>query len=103
MPRHKKKPASLLNPDIILPEAEFRALRGKNTGWLDYESWVEGGQVQPYEHDRLQIQVDWVGDLEELVRTNDELDQKDHEAMYLEDYPDSMPDLEDTSSTGVLV
>ena len=31
---------------------------------------------------------------------NDEVDQKDHESMYLDDYPDSMLDLEDTTSTG---
>ena len=56
-------------------------------------------KVKLYEYDRLQTWVDWVGDPEELVRTNDEVDQKDHEAMYLEDYLDSMPDLEDNSST----
>ena len=31
---------------------------------------------------------------------NDEVDQKDHESMYLDDYLDSMLDLEDTTSTG---
>ena len=31
---------------------------------------------------------------------NDEVDQKDHKSMYLDDYLDSMPDLEDTTSTG---
>ena len=31
------------------------------------------------------------------------MDQKDHEEMYLEDYPDDVPDLEDTSSVEVLV
>ena len=67
VPRHKKTPTSLLNPEIILPEAEFWALRGKNTGWLDDESWAEGEQVQPYEYDRLQTRVDWVGDPEELA------------------------------------
>ena len=102
-PRHKRNPTSLLNPEIILPEAEFQSFQGENTGWLDDKSWAEGEQVKPYEYNRLQTRVDWVGDLEELVRTNDEVDQKDHEAMYLEDYPDSMPDLEDTSSTGAPV
>ena len=31
------------------------------------------------------------------------MDRKDHEEMYLEDYPDDVPDLEDTSSIEVLV
>ena len=31
------------------------------------------------------------------------MDWKDHEEMYLEDYPDDVPDLEDTSSVEVLV
>ena len=36
--RHKRTPTSLLNPEIILPEAAFRAFQGKDTGWLDEES-----------------------------------------------------------------
>ena len=64
--RHKKTPTSMLNPETILPEAEFRAFCGKNTGWLDDESWAEE-QVQSYEHDHLQTRVDWVSDPEELT------------------------------------
>ena len=101
--RHKRTPTSLLNPEIILLEAAFRSFRGKNTGWLDEDSWAEGEKVKPYEHDQLQTQVDWCGNLEELVRTNDAVDQKDHESMYLEDYPEDMPDLEETMSTGTSV
>ena len=37
------------------------------------------------------------------MRTNDAVDQKDHESMYLEDYPEDMPDLEETMSTGTFV
>ena len=59
--------------------------------------------MEPYEHDQLQTRVDWCGDLEELVRTNDAVDQKDHESMYLEDYPEDMPDLEETMSTGTSI
>ena len=33
-PRHKKTPASLLNPEIILPEADFQALQGQDAGWI---------------------------------------------------------------------
>ena len=102
-PRHKKTLASLLNLEIILPEADFQALRGQDSGWIDDESWVEGEQIQPFEHDGLQTQADWVGDSEELEQVNDKVDRKDHEEMYLEDYPDDVPDLEDTSSIEVSV
>ena len=102
-PRHKKTLASLLNLEIILLEADFQALRGQDSGWIGDESWVEGEQIQPFEHDGLQTRVDWVGDPEELERVNDEVDRKDHEKMYLEDYPDDVPDLEDTSSVEVSV
>ena len=102
-PRHKKNPVSLLNPEIIFPEADFQALRGQDSRWIGDESWVEGEQIQPFDHDGLQTRVDWVGDPEELERVNDEVDQKDHEEMYLEDYPDDVPDLEDTSSVEVSV
>ena len=93
----------MLNPEIILLEAAFRAFQGKNTRWLDKDSWAEGEKVEPYEHDWLQTQVDWCSDPEELVRMNDTVDQKDHELMYLEDYPEDMPDLEETMSTGTSV
>ena len=102
-PRHKKNPASLLNLEIILPEANFQALRGQDSGWIGDESWAEGEQIQPFEHDGLQTRADWVGDPEELERVNNEVDRKDHEEMYLEDYPDDVPDLEDTSSVEVSV
>ena len=101
--RHKRTPTSLLNPEIILPEAAFRASQGKNTRWLDEESWADGEKVEPYEYDWLQTRVDWYGDPDELVRTNDAVDQKDHESMYLEDYPEDMLDLEETMSTGTSV
>ena len=93
----------MLNPEIILPEAAFWAFRGENTGWLDEESWADGEKVEPYEYDRLQTQVDWCGDPEELVRMKDAVDQRDHESMYLEDYLEDMPDLEETMSTGTSI
>ena len=96
----------MLNLEIILPKAAFqafRASRGKDTRWLDEESWADGERVESYEHDWLQTRVDWCGDPEELVRTNDTVDQKDHESMYLEDYPEDMLDLEETMSTGTSV
>ena len=61
---------------------------------------AEGEKVEPYQYDQLQTRVDWCGNLEELERMNDTMDQKDHESMYLEDYPEDMPDLEETMSTG---
>ena len=101
--RHKRTPTSLLNPEIILPEAAFQVSRGENTGWLDEESWDDAEKVEPYEYDWLQTRVDWCGDPEELVRMKDAVDQKDHESMYLEDYPEDMPDLEETMSTGTSI
>ena len=92
-----------LNLEIILPEADFQALQGQDSGWIGDESWAEGEQIQPFEHDGLQTRADWVGDPKELKRVNDEVDWKDHEEMYLEDYPDDVPDLEDTSSVEVSV
>ena len=65
-PRHKKTPASLLNPEIILPEADFQTLLGQYSGWIGDESWAEGEEIQPFEHDGLQTRADWVGDPEEL-------------------------------------
>ena len=65
-------------------------------GWRESRSSL-------FEHDGLQTWADWVGDPEELKRVNDEVDRKDHEEMYLEDYPDDVLDLEDTSSIEVLV
>ena len=65
-PRHKKTLASLLNLEIILPEADFQALWGQDSGWIGDESWAEGEQIQPFEHDGLQTWADWVGDPEEL-------------------------------------
>ena len=101
--KHKRTPTSLLNLEIILPEAAFQAFWGKDTGWLDEESWADGEKVEPYEYDWLQTRVNWCGDLEELVRMNDAVDQKDHKSMYLDDYPEDMPDLEETMSMGTSV
>ena len=101
--RHKRTPTSLLNPEIILLEATSQSFQGKNTGWLDEDSWAEGEKVKPYEHDQLQTRVDWCGNPEELVRTNDAVDQKDHKLVYLEDYPEDMLNLEETMSTGTSI
>ena len=67
------------------------------------ESWV--GEEKPglYQHDWLQTRLDWNGNREELVWTDDAVDQEDHEAKYLEDYPDDMSDLEDTASVDTSV
>ena len=59
--------------------------------------------MEPYEYNQLQTQVDWCGDPEELVRTNDAVDQKDHESIYLDNYLEDMPDLEETMSMGTSI
>ena len=101
--RHKWTPMSLLNPEFILPEAAFRSFRRNNTSWMD-ESGTGGEEASGlYEHNQLQTWLDWDGKLEELVQTNDTVDRKDHETLYLEDYPDEVPDLEETESVGTSV
>ena len=51
--------------------------------------------------------MDWNGKYEELERPKDDrpkdVDKIDHEAMYLEDYSDDMPDLENTEDLNSLV
>ena len=72
-------PISLLNPEIILPEADFRASHGKKKGWI----------------------VDWNGNPDELEREEDDIDKRDHKALYseeLDDFLDEMPDLEESES-----
>ena len=101
--RHKRVPTSLLNLEIVLPEAAFWAICGMNTSWVD-KSWTCGGEMRGlYEHDQLKTQLDWNGDPKELIWTDDAVDWKDHEAMYLDDYLDEMPDLEETRSVDTSV
>ena len=94
-------PTSLLNPEIILPEADFRVAHENKEGWI-LEEWVCGEEVpSQYSKDQLQAHLDWKGKLAELDREEDKIDKTDHEALYddhLEDYPDEMPDLEDSDS-----
>ena len=94
-------PTSLLNPEIILPKADFQAAHNKKKGWIS-EEWTCGDEVlSQYCHDRLQARLDWNGDPAKLDQEEDEVDKVNHEALYddhLEDYPDEMPDLEDTDS-----
>ena len=59
-----------------------------------------------YCHDWLQAQLDCTGDPDELEREEDDIDKKDHEALYceeLDDYPDEMPDLEESKSVNTLM
>ena len=97
---------SLLNPEIILPEAVFQTAHGKKKGWIS-ESWtLEGEKPSQYSHDHLQAQLDWNGNPEELDREEDALDKIDHEVLYseeLDDYPDDIPDLEDSESMNTSV
>ena len=57
---------SLLNLEIILPEAAFKALGQKKTQWMG-KSWADKETPGLYEHDQLQIRVDWDGNPKELV------------------------------------
>ena len=98
-------PTSLLNPEIILPKDEFRATHEKKKGWIS-EPWMCGGEEPSQNHyDWLQACLDWNGDPAELEREEDDIDKKDHEAMYseLDDYPADMPDLEESDSVNTSV
>ena len=99
--RETPGPTSLLNPEIILPEADFWAAHDKKKGWIS-EEWTCGDEVpSQYCHDQLQARLDWNGSPAELDREVDNIDKVNHEALYddhLHDYPDEMPDLEDTDS-----
>ena len=51
-------PTSLLSPEIILPEDEFRAAHKKKKGWIS-ESWTCGHEeLSQYCHDHLQARLD---------------------------------------------
>ena len=96
--RHQLEPMSLLNPEIILPEAAFQAAHRKKKGWID-KSWTCGGEkLGQYSHNDLEARLDWNGKPEELEREKDAIDEIDHEAMYLDDYQDDIPDLEESKS-----
>ena len=65
------------------------------------ESWTCGGEEpSQYRHDQLEARLDWNGDPAELEREEDDVNKKDHEALYskLDDYPADMPDLEESDS-----
>ena len=49
--------------------------------------------------------MDWNSDPKDLEREEDDVDKKDHEALYseLDDYPGDMPDLEETESVNTSV
>ena len=54
-----------------------------------------------YSHDQLQARLDCKGSPAELDQEDDDIDKTDHEALYddhLEDYPEAMPDLQDSDS-----
>ena len=102
-PWHKPVPTSLLNPEIILPEPTFKAAFGHKEGWMD-ESWMCSGEIPGlYVHDDLEAWLDWNGKDKELQRPKDNIDKIDHKAMYLEDYPDDMPDLKNAEDLSSLV
>ena len=94
-------PISLLNLEIILPEADFQVAHENKKEWI-LEDWVCGDEaLSQYSHDWLQAWLDWNGSPAKLDREEDNIDKTNHEALYddhLEDYPDEMPNLEDSDS-----
>ena len=93
--RHQPELVSLLNPEIILPEAAFLKVHGKKKGSIS-ESWtLEGEELSQYSHDHLQARLDWNGSPKELERDKDAIDKIDHEAMYSEELDDYLDDMLD--------
>ena len=105
LPRHRPGPTSLLNPEIILSEADFRAAYRKKKGWISEKWTYREEEPNQYCCDHLEAQLDWNGDPKDLEREEDDVDKKDHEALYseLDDYPGDMPDLEETESVNTSV
>ena len=80
-----------------MPAAAFKAVLGDKLGWMD-ESWSCSGEVPwTFTLDGCKARVDWHGNEKDLERPRDELDKIDHEALYLLDYPDDMPELESST------
>ena len=70
-------PASLVNPEVILPQKEFKATIVDRKGWMD-ESWSCSGEVpQKYVLDGCEAWVDWAIDEKDLTRPRDTLDDAD--------------------------
>ena len=58
------------------------------------ESWTCAEEVpQTFIHDDLEAWLDWHGKEKDLKRPQDDLDELDHEVLYLQDYPRKMPEL----------
>ena len=75
-------PTSLLNPEIILPEADFWVAHKNKKGWIS-EEWVCGEEApSQYSKDQLQARLDWKGNLAKLDQEEDKIDKTDHEALY---------------------
>ena len=73
--------------------AAFKAAVGDKQGWMD-ELWTCAREVpQTFVQDSLEAWLDWQGDKKDFERPCDDLDELDHEVLYLQDYPDDMPEL----------
>ena len=87
-------PASLMNPEIILPTMAFKAALGKKERWMD-DSWSCDGEVPwTYILDGCEAQVDWCAGEKSLKRPKDTIDEADWEQLYLQDCNNEMLELE---------
>ena len=75
-------PISLLNLEIILPEADFWTAHSKKKGWIADE-WTYEAEPSQFCYDQLQARLDWNGDPAELEKEVDAIDKIDHEVLYL--------------------
>ena len=91
--------ASLINPEVMLPQSEFEAAIAHRKGWM-YDSWSCFGEVpQKYVLNGCEVQVDWAINEKNLTRPRDALDDADWDAVYQQEYEDEdeMPALEKLS------
>ena len=85
-------PASLINPEIGLPAAAFKAALRKKKGLMD-DSWTCDRKVPwTYVLDRCEAQVDWHVGEKSLEKSQDMIDEADWEQLYLQDCPDKIPE-----------
>ena len=94
VPLRTPVPTSIVNLEVILPTAAYKAAFGKKQGWMDNSSTCDGEIPQTYILDGCEARVDWCVGEKHLERPRDVLDEIDHKALYLQDYNDKVLELE---------
>ena len=94
VPPRTPVPMSIVNLEVILPTAAYKAALGIKQGWMD-NSWTSDGEIPwTYILDGCEVWVDWRAGEKDLERPRDVLDEINHKALYLQDYDDKVLELE---------